>query len=249
MHTALLLLTVLGTEPDADLLKRLTEHQDRLEAQQRNGSLVMTVKAEELDDKGAVEHTTVRTMRVKDHDGVSEQELLKHLEDGKDLTAEKQQELAEEKKKSNGDEKPKGEPKKKRVSFGAASPFSKDQRDKYRFGLFAPSDAHRGLVRIGFEPKNGAEEELLQGDALVDPEKGELVRLTMRPSKLPRMVDHLELVVEYGATTPAGRAVSRIDARGDGGILFIHKYFHVDTTFSDHAFAAAAARATGEGSK
>lgn len=235
MPAALALLSLLATAPDAALLDRLAAHQERLDAQRKDGSVVMTVKSEELDAKGAVEHTTLRRMRVKDHGGVPEQVLLQHLEDGRDLTAEKQRELAEE----QAREKPSGE-KKAKVGFGAASPFAKDQRDKYSFGLFAPPAAHPGLVRIGFEPKGGPQEDLLQGDALVDPVKGELVRLAARPSKLPRLVDHLELQVDYEAATPAGRAVSRIDARGDGGFLFIHKSFHVDTTFSEHAFAPAA---------
>jgi hypothetical protein len=72
------------------------------------------------------------------------------------------------------------------------------------------------------------------GDAAVDPETGDLVRMSMRPSKNPMFVDRLFMELEFDAQTPAGRAVSKITAKGAGGIAFIKKRFAVVTTLSDY---------------
>jgi hypothetical protein len=72
------------------------------------------------------------------------------------------------------------------------------------------------------------------GDAAVDPETGDVLHMSMRPSKNPRFVDHLFMELEFAAPTPAGRALSKLSARGDGGFAFIHKRFAVVTTFSNY---------------
>ncbi len=223
------LLLVLAAAPNAALVERLTAHADRLEALTKNASMTMTVRGEELDGDGKPKSTFERVTRQTVKEGQSSQELLKAVEDGRDVTEERRREQAEKgKKKEEGDQKGR-----KSVSIGAALPFGKKEVEKYEYALLAPSQANPGLVRIAFKPRGAKSGELMIGDALVDPEKGELVRLSMRPSKNPRFVDHLVIELEFGAITPAGRALSRLDARGDGGFLLIHKWFHVETLFSD----------------
>ena len=56
-----------------------------------------------------------------------------------------------------------------------------------------------------------------------------------RMVKTPAFVDWVHVVVELGATTPLGPALSRMTLEGQGGFLFIiHKHFRVEIIFSDY---------------
>lgn len=237
MVSALLLL--LAAAPDPALVQRLTAHSDRLEALMRNASMTMTVKGEELDGDGKPKSTFESVSRLTVQGGQSSQELVKAVENGRDVTEERRLKRAERKKEKEKEKQEGDEKGRKSVSIGAVLPFGSEEVAKYEFALLAPSKANPDLVRLAFKPRGEKSDKLMIGDALVDPEKGELVRLSMRPSKNARFVDHLVMELEFDAVTPAGRALSRLDARGDGGFLLIHKWFHVETRFSDYQVDAA----------
>lgn len=218
-----LVLTLLTVEPDAELLQRIVERGRTIEAFTGDARVVVEVRADELDGDGKVVSTDLSRFRLVKKGGETVgTELLLKSKDGKDVTAEAK---AEQQKKDEGE--------KKSVGFSARSPFHPDQLAKYRFALLAPPKDEPGLVRIGFQPAGEKTPELVMGEATVDPATGELLASTMRPSKNPRFVDHLVMDLEYGAVTPAGRVLSRLTARGDGGFLFIRKRFAVVTTFSE----------------
>lgn len=218
-----LVLLVLAAAPDAALLDRIAERTKALEAFTRDAQLTVTIASDELDSDGKSEKHSELVFHVTRKDGRPARELVSATEDGKDVTAEKRQELDEAKQKSsNGNGK------------SQASPFHPDQRAKYAFSLLPASDKAPGLVRIAFGPAGERSDDVMTGDATVDPETGDVVRLSMRPSKNPRFVDYLTLELEFDARTPAGRALSKLSARGAGGIAFIKKRFAVVTTFSDY---------------
>lgn len=149
--------------------------------------------------------------------------MISATEDGKDVTEDTRKDLAEQDEKKN-----------KNGSMSQASPFHPEQRAKYTFSLLAPSAAEPQFARIAFQPAGDKSSELMIGDATVDPQTGDLVRMSMRPSKNPTFVSHLYMELEFDAPTPAGRALSKLTAKGAGGIAFIKKRFAVVTTFSDY---------------
>lgn len=222
--TPLLLLT-LAAAPDAALLDRVAERTKALEAFTQNATVTLKVASDELDSDGKSEKHTELIFKVSRKDGKPSRELVSATEDGKDI-AEKTRKDLDEAKEKNGNGNGNGK--------GQASPFHPDERAKYAFALLPPSDKAPGLVRIAFQPAGEKSDKVMIGDAAVDPETGDVVRMSMRPSKNPRFVDHLYLELEFDAQTPAGRALSKLSARGSGGLLFVKKRFAVVTTFSDY---------------
>lgn len=220
-----LVLLALAAAPDAALLDRIAERTKALEAFTKDAQLTVKVASDELDSDGKSEKHSELVFRVSRKDGKPTRELVTATEDGKDVTDEKRKELDEAKQKNgNGNGNGKGQ----------ASPFHPEQRAKYAFSLLPPSDKAPGLVRIAFQPAGERSDELMLGDAAIDPQTGDVVRMSMRPSKNPRFVDYLSIELEFEAQTPAGRAISKLSARGAGGIAFIKKRYAVVTTFSDY---------------
>jgi hypothetical protein len=217
-----LLVALLAAAPDPALLQKIIERQKAVQAFTDNASVVMEVRAEELASDGKVESTEVTKLRIGKKKGEPvATEVLSATEDGKDVTAQTRDEMKKEK---DG---------KKGKSAGAQSPFHEEQVAKYRFTQLAtPPDAPTH-ARVGFEPAGGKDAELMSGEATVDVETGDLLSLSMRPSKNPTFVDRLQIECAFDAQTPAGRAISSITAKGEGGILFIKKRFAVVSLFTE----------------
>lgn len=90
------------------------------------------------------------------------------------------------------------------------------------------------LMRLGFQPSGEEHEELYMGDATVDPETGDVLSLSLRPSRNPTFVQSLSIEASLDAVTPAGRAMSRLTIKGVAGALFFKERFRVVTTFADY---------------
>lgn len=211
----------LAAAPDAALLERVSQRAGELDAFTRGAALTVTIASDELDADGASTKHAELVLRVTHEKGRAVRQLLSATEDGKDVSSAKRAELED----SRGSEREQAQP----------SPFHPSQRLQYAFSLLPPSDRAPGLVRIAFQPAGASSPALMRGDAAVDPETGDVVRMSMRPSKLPRLVDALSLELEFDARTSAGRALSRLTARGAAGLAFLRKRFVVVTTFSDYA--------------
>jgi len=225
---ASVLLTFLGAglcaaaEPPADLLKKLAEHDARMDRIDREGSFAIEAKSEELKLGGEVKHTLEIWMRVTHQGGKRVQLLVKALKDGNDVT--------EERRKKDD---PLGDSKRTEIS-----PFSAHLQRQYAFKSLGPEKSDASLLRIHFEPKGTYTEDLLIGEAVVDPHSGEVVRISSRPSDYPSNLDRLSIDVQYEQKTVLGRALSRISREGEGGFLFIKNRFRDTTTYSEYDLSA-----------
>jgi hypothetical protein len=223
---SLLLSVMLAAAPEPELMKRLGEHLARLDEYEKNASFTLTVRAEELDSDNKVTHTEESVISMSQRDGKESQTLVKKTEDGKDTTAEAQKEQAKEKKDEEKSDKEKKDNK-------MPLPFDASEQPKYRFELMAENPKRPGLTHIAFQPAGEKSSKLMMGDALVDAATGEVVHVDMRLSKTPPFVDWFSMSVEFGATTPAGRQISNLDAAGSGGIAFVKKRARVATKFTE----------------
>lgn len=228
MSNRLLLLSLLllasptlATPPElAPLLARLAASDAARDAREGTVPVVVTKKAEKLDRKGRV---TARKERVTRHVGRGEAEtveLLRQVEDGKDVTAARRAERARAKQK----------PARKSGAGELRSPFSAELQPHYRYTLEAgPADA-RGLVRVRFAPVEPSVD-LLAGEALVDAAHGEPVVLEATQSKLPEMADFVKVRIELDGP-PGGRDLVRIQTEAAGGMLFVHMHVRAVTTYA-----------------
>lgn len=214
------MMLLVGAAPDPALLEKLGARARQQETWTNDSRVTVDVVAEQLDADGAVTKTTHTTLRVGRSGGKVERKLLTFTENGKDLTESKRAEL----------EKP---PKKE--GAGVKSPFHPDQRAKYEFAVLAPPPDRPSLTRLGFQPAGEKTDQLSIGDATIDPETGEVLTLSFRPSKNPTFVESLFIEATFDAQSPAGRAMSRLTLKGVSGVLFMKERFRVVTTFSDYA--------------
>lgn len=222
-----ILLLAAAAAPDPALLDRVAERSKAIEAYSKEASLKVTVVSDELDAEGTPTRHSEFALQITRSGGEPKRTLLSATEDGKDVTEAKRAELEAPPKRNNDGGKGHG-------SMSQASPFHPDHRAKYAFATLPPAPAAPGLLRVAFQPAGEKSDKLMIGDATIDPETGDLVRMSMRPSKNPSFVDHLFLELEFDAVTPAGRALSKIAMKGRGGFLFVKKRFAVVTTFSDY---------------
>lgn len=217
LSLVLLMVVTQAQAPPLEVLGRLREHCARLERLQKQGSMTVSSKFEELDSDGAVTHTRESVVKVSRQAGKEQRSVVHETEDGKDVTAEAQKRADERKGKG----------------FELALPFAAAEEEKYRFIPLAADPARPELLRIGFEPRLDKSDKLMMGEALVDPVLGEVVHVTMRASKGGTFIDHLLVDLEFGATTAVGRAASRAEVQGDGSFLFIKKRFRGVTLITD----------------
>ncbi len=213
-----MLLLMLTAAPDAALLEKLGARALQLEAFANASRVTVDIVADKLDSDGKVTKTTHTALRVGRNGTRADRKLLTFVENGKDLTEAKRAELEAPPKKEA------------RVK----SPFHPDERAKYQFAVLAPQADKPGLARIGFQPAGDKNEELYIGDATVEPESGDVLALSLRPSKNPAFVQSLFIEATLDTVTPAGRAMSVLTIKGVAGVLFFKDRFRVVTTFTGY---------------
>lgn len=215
---ATFMLVLAGATPDTALLEKLGARALQLEHFAKSSKVTVDIVGDKLDGDGKVTKTTHTALRVGRDGAKVERKLLTFVEDGKDLTEKKRAELEAPPKKS----------------AEVKSPFHPDQRAKYQFAVLAPPSDKPSLMRLGFQPAGEKTEELYMGDATIDPETGDVLSLSLRPSKNPAFVQSLSIEATLDAQTPAGRAMSKLTIKGVAGALFFKDRFRVVTTFTDY---------------
>jgi len=216
--------------PD-ELLKKAAESDARLVRLYKEGAVTMSSRVEELDKEGKVQHTQEMVLRLSHQDGKPQGEVVRATKDGKDITAEERDKLAEQRARGGADGKS-GPGKRGRMEL--STPFGAEAQPKYAFRLLGPDARDASLVRVGFGPRGKKAEDIWTGEAVVDPGSGAVKWMKQRPSDLPAFVDRLEMVLEFGAATAEGSAISAIHMEGEGGLPFFKKRFRVVTRFSDY---------------
>ena len=193
---------------------------------ERVRAMTVTSRTEERDGEGRVTHTYERVRRLRHEDGKQTSELLRALDDGRDVTAERRaaaQQSDEAKKKDSG------------LSFEL--PFTKENQARHRFTVLGPDAQDGGLLRVGFEPAGERDPQVMVGEALVDPQSGQVRQLRFRPSKFPSLlIDRLDVQMDFREQPGVGAVVSRLVVDGEGGVLFFKKRGRSTVSFTDVVF-------------
>jgi hypothetical protein len=210
--------TVLAAgDVDPTLLKALAEHDDRMERFLDAHELTIEAAVRDLDGEDKLLHTTLSKLKQQRVNGKVKTRVLNATKDGADIRKEEQQHADERDEKNERTE----------------SPFAPRNQARYAFKALGPAGEGSSQVLIGFSPGPGADpSKTLDGVAVVDPVAGEVVRLAMKPAKLPFFADSMRMDIEYGNRTEAGRNISRFVLAGAGGILFIKRRGDLTMTFS-----------------
>ena len=189
-------------EPPAELMARLAAHNDGMEKLIDTWVMVIETHGSEDDSDGKPLHKSQSVARAVNEKGVRHTKVVSATKDGKDDLERAQKEATEQ------DEKDDRHP----------SPFISKMQPKYRFTELGQTP--EGLLRIGFAPKSGPSSDYLEGDAVVDAQAGQLVKMRCRLSKNPAFVDKLDMTMDFDATVDGKRALSQMTFDGSGGFLF-----------------------------
>jgi hypothetical protein len=208
-----------------ELLSRLAEQADLLSKIYIDGGFTIHSVIENLDRDGKPTSTTEVVTRVRFEGGVEHDEIVSRIEDGKDVTA-------------------KAERKHKHSDARIVSPFETAQQAKYRFTDKGADTDDPALEHIAYEPVHAGDDTYV-GEAVVDPATAMVVRHVCRPSKLPRLVDRLSIVLDLGLLTDAGPTPSALHVAGEGGILFYRKRMKIESTFDEYQVPKALPTASG----
>jgi hypothetical protein len=213
------------------LLQRIAQQTPGMSylVQQRLQAMTVTSVSEELDGQGRATHTWERVRRMAEQDGKQASELLRAVDDGKDVTAQKRgAEQAQ-----HGD---------KASSFEL--PFTPENQPRHRFSIIGPDAQDPSKLRLRFEPAAAPGPQVMQGEALVDPERGHVLQLRFRPSKFPSLlIDRLDVEMDFRTDPDVGAVVSRLGVEWEGGLLFFKKRGRSTVTFTDVVFKPAPATA------
>jgi hypothetical protein len=211
-------------DPLAELLPRLAAAEQAREQRRQGRTTLATTVWEELDDEGKTKSRLESVERNEWREGKRASTVVRATQDGEDVTGKVREQRAKE-------QKDRAESKEKQFQLDYL-PFSPREQGRYRFEVKGPDSRQPHLLRIAFAPKDGKSPDGLVGEALVDGSRGELLRISTRPTQLPKLADKVDITLEFDTSGAQGRELSRILATGEGGVLFIRRRVRSTTTFS-----------------
>jgi hypothetical protein len=207
--------------PDPGLLARLAKQSEGFGALYKRATFKMNEVLDELDGDGKVASHKVTASHVVVQGDAHHEIVDRCTKDGADCTAKEREEVQEHESKKDDSEK-------------LRSPFDATEQARYVFDQKEVDQSDPSRVKIAFTPKS-PDKHMVEGAAWVDTNTGSVISASVRMVKTPAFVDWVHVVVELGATTPVGPALSRMTIEGQGGFWFIiHKHFRVEITFSDY---------------
>jgi hypothetical protein len=212
------------------LMVGLGQHAARFEDMKRRGAFTMSGKMEEVDGDGHPSDTKEIVLRSTPTPAPMDRitNVIRFLDNGKDMTADAQKRATERRIKRLKDPELQAEAKKKDLKL----PFLASEQARYVFTLAERDASKPGHVRIAFVPKTPAED-AIKGSAWVDENDKEVLSVGFSLSKNPTFVDHVEITIQFGLPTQLGRAPSTLSFDGRGGFLFIRKHYRGVATLSD----------------
>lgn len=221
----------------SELLPRVAESEERLHALYDSSTFVVSTSTTKHDARGRkVEGSEVDT-RMFPRDGKPWEEIVRWVEDGKDVTraknAKRQKELASGKRTRED-------------AMPFRSPFLAARQALHRFRDLGAVEGDPSRRRVGFSPRKGkAGKNTSRGEAEVDVTRGAIVSMTIVPSELPPFADEAEIHLEMAHETPAGPALSRVVVHGAGSLLFVKRTLKADARISAYERIAAPRRNAG----
>lgn len=217
-----------------ELLPRLAATEARLQALYDASTFVVRSTSTKSDSLGKKKERSEVETRMFVHDGKPWEEIVRYVDDGRDVTEsrneKRQKELASGKRT-------------RKDAMPFSSPFTEARQKRHRFRDLGAVEQSETLRRIAFSPKKGKKgDETSRGEAIVDLARGAIVSMTLEPSDLPPFADEAEIRLEMNNETPAGPALSRVLVEGSGSFLFVRRKLRVDARISGYVVPPAFAR-------
>ncbi len=216
------------TEP---LMSGLAAHAQKVEDMKSRGAFTFSGRMEMLDDDGHPTDVKEMTMRSTPTGAPRDRivKVMKYTDNGTDKTTEAQAKADARRAKHK-------ETKNEKLSKDLKLPFLATEQARYVFSVAERDPKDPSHVRINFNPRTPAED-AIKGSAWVDETSKEVLSIGFSLSKNPTFIDHVDVTMVFGLSTPLGRAPSAVTFDGRGGFLFIHKHYRGQATITDPSVA------------
>ena len=200
----------------------------------------IVVVSEMLDKNGkSTETTEIHSRLFQKPDGSMEQEMVKYLENGKDVTAEKKAEMEKAKAEAAAENKDGKKKDKDEESVSVGVEVTGIFQPDLQKGTQVKPGSRRKAVdgRMGIEhaftqkQKDGS---TAKGTAWLDRATGLPLEVDYAPEPLPKHVKKMATVIRYGPGAGEGWHAVEMVTEGVGGILFIKKRFRFAMKFGDY---------------
>jgi hypothetical protein len=217
--------TAAAQPPDPALLERLAHQAEAFAQVEKSASYRQETVIEELDGDGKVSSTETQVARVVNDGKTTRTVLEKCIRNGQDVTAEEQQ-------KDHKDD----------VDVSISFPAFTSSPTDYTYDQVGVDPADATKVKIAFTPKKPTKE-TIEGTLWADTATGAVLSVGARFTKTPMFVDWAHFTVEFGAKTPLGPAMSRLDFEAKAGFLFLmRKHLRGSITMTDYQVPSERAR-------
>lgn len=223
-----------GTPADSLWLKAVS-------ISEKNDDLVpglMKMHMQEVDKHGKPKdldkyHEVWSTLSLGE-DGEVEYEMIKTVENGKDVTEEeKAKEEKEKAREKDGDDEEGGDGESHEMK--GYSPFDSENQGAVSIAALGSGGIVNGKSTAVYEFSERTPDDIeISGKAWLQIDTGVPVRVEYTPDPLPKRVKRMVTTMEYNHIYPDSLVVSRMFVEVTGGILFIKKHFHMDMTFDEY---------------
>jgi len=248
----LLILFVTGTliclssagAQDKDLELLMDKIASRIESYPKdiNWKAICVEKESKMNKQWQPEETRTTKSIVKFIDGKQDQEILEVLElkDGKTKNVTKEvikqaEEMREKMKKAAAKEKDKNREKNKEEdSLSVLFPFTRDKREKYNFKKLDDAVLDGVTVFLIEAKVKEKDEKLLEGRYYIDQKTYDVLRIHVKPSKIPKIVDEIEMEIGFNVLPEGIIVMKKTKMRGSAGMLGMHMRQLAEVEYSDY---------------
>ncbi len=199
---------------------------------------LMKMYMQEVDKQGEPKddekyHEVWSTLRLGE-DGEVKYEMVKTIENGKDVTeeekAKEEKEKADEKK--EGDREDEDSESQEMEGY---NPFDRESQAGISIEALGDGGVVGGRQTFVYEFTDRTEDDVvISGKAWLEEDTGVPVRIEYTPDPLPKRVKRMVTTMEYEHMYPDSLIVKHMIVDVTGGILFIKKHFHMNITFDDY---------------
>jgi hypothetical protein len=233
---------------DKDLVSLLDKITARIDSypENLNWKAMCVSKQTEMNKQWQPEKTTTVKSIEKNINNESSNEILEAIETengkSKDITAKmaKQAEAQREKGKKDA---AKGKGKKEPESiYSAFFPFTKETRAKYNFKKLDDSVFEGTPVFLIEAKAKEKDENLLEGKYYIDQKNYDVLKMQVKPSDLPKIVDEMEMEMNFKMLPEGLLVMKSMKMRGSGGLLVMHFRMIAEQEYSNYEILSPGAK-------
>jgi hypothetical protein len=221
---------------EGDLVPLLEKITARIESytKDKNWKAMCITKESKMNKQWQPEETRTTKSIVKVLNDEQNQEILEAIElkEGKmkDITKEAVKQAEEEYEKIAAKEKDNN---KEENSIISIFPFTKDKKGKYNFQKLDDAMLDGAPVFLIEAKAKKKDEKFLEGKYYIDQKTYDVLKIQVKPSKIPKLVDEIEMEMNFKMLPEGVLVFKNAKMKGSAGILGMHIRQFAEAEYSD----------------